>query len=180
MEPPVHALMVDKQGAVTNPWKEYFMALSGTMAQDADTTVIEADIDSLEGRMLAAEGGINTAESEIDALYKIPVVNHGADAVLVLADLAKIHIFDCSSADKRCDLPSVGTDDISKWVIIGKTGAYSLRIWAADSDTIMDSGAAGSILCDDNTYAIPKIGLALLTETAWHIGPDSFGVWKAI
>jgi hypothetical protein len=181
MEPPVHALMVDKQGAVTIPWKEYFMALSGVSSnQTVDVTQIQREVDSLEGRMLAAEVDINTAESEIDALDKIPVVNHGYDAVLVLTDLAKIHIFDCSSADKRCELPSVGADDISKWVIIGKIGTYSLRVWAADSDTIMDSGAGGSILCDDNTYAMPKIGLVLLTETGWHVGPDSFGVWKAM
>ena len=112
--------------------------------------------------------------------HKPTIVNHSADASLTIADLRKIHIFDCSASDLKCNLPSVDGTNVREWLVAAKIGNHSLRIWAADADTVMDSAAGGSLLCDDATYLMEKIGLLLMSETAWHSWEGSFGIWKAL
>ena len=109
------------------------------------------------------------------AIYNIET--HTTSQVLAVADLNKVHIFN-SALDLTCTLPSVGADQLGYMVIMAKMGVGDLKIIAADTDTILDSSAGGSIECTDNTYEMPKMGLRLLTATEWHSGPDCFGVWS--
>jgi hypothetical protein len=112
--------------------------------------------------------------------HKQTVVTHSADTVLTIADMRKIHVFDCSVNDIKCDLPAGSLSDVGEGFIAAKSGNGSLRVKAQGLNTIMDSGPGGSLFCDDPTYAMAKIGLILMAETAWHSGPGSFGVWMVL
>lgn len=96
---------------------------------------------------------------------------------LVLGELNQIHIFN-SALDLECTLPSVTSSDIGKWVIIVKAGTGDLTINANGTNTILDSDPGGRIECTNNDYDYQKMGLRLFMTTAWHSGPECFGIWS--
>ncbi len=109
--------------------------------------------------------------------HAITIVNHSADVVLTVSDLRKCHVFDCSGGDIVVTLPSVDGDNLGEWVELARTGANRLQIKAADTDTIMDSDAGGTVESFDVTYSLHKIGLRLLEATRWWFGMECFGIW---
>ena len=205
MEPPVRAQFLKKDGTVNEPWKEYFMRLfgggGGSSSSGGTNTVNnkampngeilgDTDVQNVRNKTLYAPRFANLTDGmplELSGAvltnvygHKITEVNHSSNTVLTLSDLRKVHVFDCSLLDIECTLPSVDDSNIGDWIILAKSGDLSLRVYAPDFDTIMDSAQGGSLLCEDSTYAMEKIGLILLTGSAWHVGPDSFGIWKAL
>ena len=80
----------------------------------------------------------------------------------------KNKIFTCnSSSSQTFTLPSVSSSEIGFECMIVKLGAGKITITAVDSDTIEDSGTAGSIYCEDDGYAF--ISIMLITSTQWII-----------
>jgi len=108
---------------------------------------------------------------------KLEFVWHTSDFTLTMASLEKVHVFN-SASDLKCYLPSVSAGNVGKWVIIAKYGSGDLTIYAADSDTILDSDPGGTIECTDNNYEYQRMGLRLATSTEWHSGPECFGIWS--
>ena len=100
-----------------------------------------------------------------------------ADATLTIASLNQVYLMN-SASDRIIYLPSVSATEIGKWVILIKAGAGKLKVDAADSDTIADSTAGGSIECDEGAVVDRKIGLRLMTATEWELGPECFGIWS--
>lgn len=87
---------------------------------------------------------------------------------LTLNDLGTIRKIGADSSDDFIEnLPSVNAGHINRDVEIIKLTTGKLTINANDSDVIEDSGAAGSIYCDDSGMAVIK--LRLVTATKWAI-----------
>lgn len=106
------------------------------------------------------------------------VVNHDSDTILTLTDMRKIHIMDISGGEKTFTLPSVAAANLGDWIILVRLGtANRLLIQAADTDTILDSSAGGTIECSDATYDLSAFSPLLLTATRWGAGPGCFGIW---
>jgi len=119
---------------------------------------------------------INQAGIE-DTRYK--VVTHTTDTNLTLSDMRKIHTMDVSGGDRQFTLPSVDSSSVGDWVIIVRIGtANTLYIYAADTDTILDSSAGGSIECNDATYDLSTFSPILFAATRWGAGPSCFGIWE--
>jgi len=122
--------------------------------------------------------GLNAALEMVNVYgHKVTIVNHTADVTLTVSDLRKVHIFDCSVGERAVTLPSVAASNLGEWVEFARTGAYRLRIFAADSDQIMDSKAGGSVESFDTVHSLHRIGLRLLEAAKWWFGFENFGVW---
>ena len=89
---------------------------------------------------------------------------------ITISDLGKGRIFLMNAAgDKIFNLPSVAAGDVGSEITLGKVGAGKLTIQAADSDTIHDSSAGGTIYNNiaGETYIL--IRLKLIQTTKWAI-----------
>ena len=129
---------------------------------------------------IASGTGINVADdgdgSVTLTIGGLTVTIHVANAVLTLADMYQVHIFN-SAADLTCTLPSVDATNLMTWVTVIRMGAGEVRILAADADTILDSSAGGSIFCDDPVYDNCSFTPILITATEWGAGRINFGRW---
>jgi hypothetical protein len=74
-----------------------------------------------------------------------------------------------SSSDRTVNLPSVDSSYIGATFTIWKLGTGKVTIDAADSDTIMDSSAGGTIYNSSTTEIWACIRLRLQTATQWAI-----------
>ncbi|MFC1658224.1 NosD domain-containing protein [Candidatus Omnitrophota bacterium] len=81
-----------------------------------------------------------------------------------------------SSSTQTVNLPSVGSTDIGAWYRIVKVGTGQVTIDAADSDTIADSSAGGTIYNDQTGQDYATITIQLVTETEWVI-IKAHGTW---
>lgn len=143
---------------------------------------IGIDVDKATA-VVEAGNGINVNDDDADNIAEVKLGNltvetHTADYTLVNPDdFFRVHIFDCSSSDLKCSLPSVSSIDLGLWVVIVRTGSYVLEIDAADSDLIVDGFG---ITCTDYLYDFCSFSPILLTSTQWGVGPDNFGRWGTI
>ena len=72
-----------------------------------------------------------------------------------------------STSNKTFTLPSVAAADVGTVYTFINISTGRLTIDAADSDTIDDSNAGGTIYSDDNTIA--SITIRLVSTTHWQI-----------
>jgi len=139
------------------------------VAVDADgvTSVVEAG------------NGINVNDDDADNIAEVKLGNltvetHTADYALINPDdFFRVHIFDCSSQDLVCTLPSVDADDLGLWVTIVRVGSYVLQI-----DGVIIDGVG--ITCTDYLYDYCSFSPILLTATQWGVGPNNFGRWGTV
>jgi len=76
--------------------------------------------------------------------------------------------------NKTFSLPSVNVTNIGNWLTLANINTGRLTIAAADSDTIVDSTAGGTIYSDDDSIA--TITIELVSETQWLI-TGAHGTW---
>ncbi len=81
-----------------------------------------------------------------------------------------------SDVDQTFILPSVDVTDVGYWYRFLKLGTGKLTIQAADSDTIADSGAGGTIYNNDIGQLWSTLTLMLGSETKWVI-IEGHGSW---
>ena len=106
--------------------------------------------------------------------YQIEPANTGASPSV--DELNRIFRID-SSEDRIVRLPSVEATDIGSWIKVTKLGTGKVTIYAADSDTIADSVAGGSIYNEIADDLFTTITLVLITETKYVVdGP--YGGWE--
>ena len=74
-----------------------------------------------------------------------------------------------SSDDKTFTLPSVAAGDIGKVITFIKLGAGKVTIDAADSDTIYDSAAGGTLYNDIATETYASATIMLTAATSWSL-----------
>jgi len=79
-----------------------------------------------------------------------------------------------SASDKTFTLPSVAAANVGLEYTFTNINTGRLTIDAADSDTIDDSNAGGTIYSDDNT--ISSITIRLVSSTHWQIVAAN-GTW---
>lgn len=91
------------------------------------------------------------------------------DYVLTVADLGKTFIMD-SALDKTFSLPSVGSDEDGYIVTVIKANTGKVTIDAADTDTIRDSGAGGTLYNADAACTWATITLMYNhSKTKWVV-----------
>ncbi len=105
------------------------------------------------------------------------VVNHGADTILTLDDMKKIHHMDTSVNPYDFTLPDVGLADVGQWVVLSRTGPNPLRINAAGMDIIFNSSPGGYIECVDVAHDFSSLFLVVVADGLW--GTPSFGIWDS-
>jgi hypothetical protein len=103
------------------------------------------------------------------------VNTHTTSQTLTVSDLLEIHIMD-SAADLTVTLPSVGSDDVGKWVVVARTGTGRVTVIGADSDTIGGS-VATRIYCEETGRTDATIGLISGGTRWWVSAMLSFGIW---
>lgn len=142
---------------------------------------VEVGVDTITAIVRAGNGIAVTDENSNNisniSLSNLTVETHTADYVLTSSDFFRVHIFDCSSQDLVCSLPSVDSTDLGLWVVIVRIGDYVLEIDAADADLIIDGIG---ITCTDFLYSYCSFSPILLTSTQWGVGPINFGRWGTI
>ena len=123
--------------------------------------------------------GNPTKKSDYD--NAISLVTYGATIdgssglTLTTSDIGKTVVVN-SSSDRTVYLPSVDSSHIGATFIIWKLGAGKVTIDAADSDTIMDSSAGGTIYNTGSTEVWASLILRLETATQWGI-QGGVGTW---
>jgi hypothetical protein len=76
------------------------------------------------------------------------------------------------------NLPSVDSTHIGAWFRIVKLGAGQVTIDAADSDTIADSSAGGTIVNSESGETYATIMIELVAQDKWVIA-DAHGTWTS-
>ncbi|MFC1658223.1 right-handed parallel beta-helix repeat-containing protein [Candidatus Omnitrophota bacterium] len=94
---------------------------------------------------------------------------------LTTADFGKTITVDSGSA-QVVNLPSVDSTNVGAWFRVIKLGAGQITIDAADSDTIADSSAGGTVVNSQSDQDYATIMIELVTETEWVI-VDAHGTW---
>lgn len=123
--------------------------------------------------------GNPTKKSDYDAA--VSLVTYGATIdgssglTLTTSDIGKTVVVN-SSSDRTIYLPSVDSGHIGARFIIWKLGSGKVTIDAADSDTIMDSTAGGTIYNSSSTETWACLILRLETATQWGI-QGGVGTW---
>jgi len=121
---------------------------------------------------------INGVEVVVGPYIKDPRVQWGdvtyTDNHTVTLDQSGKTLIMNSSSNKTFTLPSVAAADIGTEFTFININTGKLTIDAADSDTIDDSNAGGTIYSDDNTIA--SIAIRLVSATHWQI-IGANGVW---
>ena len=116
-------------------------------------------------------------------LWRIPKKSSttytGVGATLTNGHFGRVVKFVNGGIGVTCNLPSVGSSDIDSWLIIMRIGSGSVRIQAADSDTIETSSAGGAIICSETTRVVANTTIYLASETKWAILAGT-GIWSAV
>jgi hypothetical protein len=100
------------------------------------------------------------------------------ETILTAAHLGRVIKVNNSNLSWTVTLPSVTESNVDSWIIIIRLGDGSLRIKAADSDTIESSSAGGFIRCDEGSERVlANVKLYLATATQWAILAGT-GIWK--
>ena len=111
------------------------------------------------------------------------LVTHDADTILVDTDLLKIHVFDCSLADKTVTLPSALAGLLGYWVtLVRDDPTNDLIIQASGTDVILNSSAGGNIDTRDgagvtDTHDFSTMTLMVVKAGQW-VTPE-FGIWSS-
>jgi hypothetical protein len=117
-------------------------------------------------------------EFEIDGTLKAArflTETGGTTVNLTTADFGKTITLDNGSA-QTINLPSVDSTHIGAWYRIVKLSSSQVTIDAADSDTIADSSAGGTIVNSQSDQDYATIMLELITADEWMI-VDAHGTW---
>jgi hypothetical protein len=125
------------------------------------------------GSITDSSGAISFGTTSVQ-ISLFPVLSKTADYTLTSSDLGKSVRFSHVDTAGTMTLPSVGADEDGVRVIFVKSGAARLIIEAADSDTIMDSGAAGTIYSDSDYATIVLEYVHALTK--WVV-ISPVGIW---
>jgi hypothetical protein len=99
-----------------------------------------------------------------------------ADTTLTASDFGKTVVVNSSSA-RQVNLPSVDVSHIGAWFEIVKLGSGNVTIDAADSDTIEDGAAGGTLVNDRSDESGVGVIVQLVAATAWRIRAG-YGTWK--
>lgn len=109
---------------------------------------------------------------------KVTVENHDEDFTLILPEMRKLHMANCSLSEINAYLPSVDSTNVGDWVRIGRNGSFPLLIHAADEDSILDTETSGGYLqCSTVDYICQQITLVLAEENVWWFDTGCFGEW---
>jgi len=95
--------------------------------------------------------------------------------VVTTADFGKTLVMN-SANDKTFTLPSVAAGNVGAILKFAKIGAGKVTIDAADSDTIADSSAGGTIYNNIATQTYATLTIQLVSTTAWSI-IEGHGTW---
>jgi hypothetical protein len=123
--------------------------------------------------------GNPTKKSDYDAA--VSLVTYGATIdgssglTLTAGDIGKTVIVN-SSSDRTIYLPSVDSSHIGARFVVWKLGSGKVTIDAADSDTIMDSSAGGTIYNSSSTETWACLILRLESASQWGI-QGGVGTW---
>jgi len=105
------------------------------------------------------------------------VVTHITDDTIGIDDMQKVHVFDCTDGDKRCNLTIGSALNLMDWVTVTRKGGFRLQIFNGGDDSIII--AAGTRLMNKETRYMSAITLQLVETDYWHpVGGASFGVWE--
>jgi hypothetical protein len=134
-----------------------------------------------DGQALAWNNGLSQWEPQtisgttVSGIDKWPTEAHNTGVTLTTGDFGKTITID-SASDQIAYLPSVDSGDEGAWFRFVKQGAGRVTISGADSDTIADSSAGGTIYDDvsDETWA--TLTLQLVSGTQWVI-TGAHGSW---
>jgi hypothetical protein len=123
--------------------------------------------------------GNATKKSDYDNLVNLvafgATIDGSSGLTLTLADIGKTVIVN-SSSDRTINLPSVDSSHVGATFTIWKLGSGRVTIDAADSDTIMDSAAGGTIYNSATGETWACIRLRLQSATQWAI-EGGVGTW---
>ena len=158
---------------ITEPWRKWFASATYDVERKANkvTGSVTGNIAILTSSGDLASGGIG--------LDKHRSVTFTDSATLTISHFGRVIKFNNGTKDVVCSLPSVGSGQIDSWITIMKFGSGTIRIKAADSDTIEKSSLGGFLKCNEPGRMVPNVILFLATETQWAILGGT-GIWKAI
>jgi hypothetical protein len=123
--------------------------------------------------------GNATKKSDYDNLVNLATFGatvDGSSGITLTTSQIGMTVIVNSSSDRTVNLPSVDSSHIGATFTIWKLGAGKVTIDAADSDTIMDSSAGGTISNSASTEIWACIKLRLETATQWGI-QGGVGTW---
>ena len=126
--------------------------------------------------------GTNTVqhwnELEIDGTfqaYELLTEAQNSGVTLTSSDFGKTITVDNAST-QTVTLPSVSSSDIGAWFRVVKLGSGQVTVDAADSDTIADSTAGGTIYNSQSGQDYATITIQLANSTEWVI-TKAQGTW---
>jgi hypothetical protein len=154
--------------ATSNSYDNYIIGneISGGCTEVSDsgtgTTIQHRDEFEIDGTLKAARFSNDTytdsgATLDSDDFGKTVIVNSGSTQTV--------------------NLPSVSSSDIGAWYRIVKVGTGQVTIDAADSDTIADSSAGGTIYNNQAGEDYATITIQLATDTEWVV-TKAHGTWS--
>ena len=125
--------------------------------------------------------GTATKKSDFDNAIKFVsqsdiIDGSSADTTLTTADFGRTVIIN-SASNRVIYLPSVDASHVGGWIKVIKLGAGNVTIDAADSDTIMDGAAGGTLINDVAAETKSSVLIQLASASAWIIR-GGFGTWK--
>ena len=145
--------------------------IGGTSAAPGNFTSLNITTDPVDG---AGVGG----RTYNDGRYKFILVSEEKidDYSVVAPDLGNSLRMNATDA-KTFTLPSVSATEDGKRITLSKIGAGKVTIQCADTDTIGDSSAGGSLYCDTAAETSSNVTIEYVhTNTNWMIISD-FGTW---
>ena len=107
----------------------------------------------------------------------IPAETKTDDYTITAADLGKSLRMSAATA-KTFSLPSVGASEDGARITLMKIGAGQVTVDAADSDTIWDSSAGGTIYNDVAAETRAMVTLEYVHSVAKWVIVEIFGTWK--
>ena len=137
-----------------------------------EVLVLQSDVLKKEtitqiGTLIGGGGGTTTT-----------VTYNNSDVTINAALTTQENVYVIENASPvQLNLPSVSAANIGKIVEVHKLGAGNLVIDAADSDTINDSSAGGTVSNTEAAQTYAVIRLRLCTATHWRMAAYPSGTW---